>query len=348
MSKQVDCHKKKWFASWVTDIASDLNNSITKHKVWFVLLSFLFMIILPLLVTNTYYQGIFVKMMMYALIASSLNIINGYSGQFNIGHVGFYCVGAYTYALLNYYFGLNFWLVLPFAGITASIIGLLVSLPTLRLKGMYLAMVTLGASEIIRLIVVSYREVTGGGTGLTGIDVPILFGWRLGSTRAFYYIILLFLVLMLFLSDRILRSRIGRAWISIREDQNAAAFMGVEVAKYKAINFMYGAFWAGIAGAFSVSYYQYANPSIFTATYGNEFLSIVILGGQGTLVGPLLGSVVLIFLTEILRFSNEWRYVLYSVLIILMMWFRPQGLLGAKHSIFASRVRLPGRQKMER
>lgn len=308
-----------------------------KYSVIFLLLLVAAAVVLPLVVTSTYYRSIFVRVLLYSLLASSLNMINGYSGQFNIGHIGFYCIGAYVYALCCKYFGMSFWVLLPLAGIIAAVFGYLISLPTLRLKGMYLAMVTLGASEIIRLIVISWKKVTLGSNGITGVPVPVAFGVKLGDTLAFYYIILALLVIMLFVSYRVLHSRVGSAWMAIREDQNAAAFLGVEVAKYKSMNFMYGAFWAGVAGCFCASYYQYITPEMFNADKGNEILSMVILGGQGTLVGPIIGAVTTTVLTEGLRFSDQYRMLIYAVLIIAMMWFRPQGLAGARNSVFAAK-----------
>lgn len=309
-----------------------------KHTALLLLLLLAATVALPLVVTGTYYRSIFVRVILYSLLASSLNMINGYSGQFNIGHIGFYCIGAYVYALCSMYFHMSFWLLLPLAGIVAAIFGYLISLPTLRLKGMYLAMVTLGASEIIRLIVVSWKSVTLGSNGITGIPVPTFFGVKLGNTLAFYYIILALLVLMLFISYRVLHSRVGSAWMAIREDQNAAAFLGVEVTKYKSMNFMYGAFWAGVAGCFCASYYQYITPEMFNADKGNEILSMVILGGQGTLVGPIVGAITTTVLTEGLRFSDQYRMLIYAILIIAMMWFRPQGLAGARNSVFAAKT----------
>lgn len=314
-----------------------LSGFYRKHTALILVLLAAAAIALPLVVTSTYYRSIFVRVILYSLLASSLNMINGYSGQFNIGHIGFYCTGAYVYALCSMYFKLSFWVLLPLAGIVAAIFGYLISLPTLRLKGMYLAMVTLGASEIIRLIVVSWKSVTMGNNGITGVPVPVLFGIKLGDTLAFYYIILALLILMLFISYRVLHSRVGSAWMAIREDQNAAAFLGVEVAKYKSLNFMYGAFWAGVAGCFCASYYQYITPEMFNADKGNEILSMVILGGQGTLVGPIIGAITTTILTEGLRFSDQYRMLIYAVLIIAMMWFRPQGLAGARNSVFAAK-----------
>lgn len=321
----------------ITALFDRVSGFIKKHTVLFLLILFAAAIALPLVVSSTYFRSIFVRVVLYSLLASSLNMINGYSGQFNIGHIGFYCIGAYVYALCATHFNMSFWLLLPLSGIVAAMFGYLISLPTLRLKGMYLAMVTLGASEIIRLIVISWKPVTMGSNGITGIPVPSFFGIKLGDTLAFYYIILALLVIMLFISYRILHSRVGSAWMAIREDQNAAAFLGIEVASYKSLNFMYGAFWAGVAGCFCASYYQYITPEMFNADKGNEILSMVILGGQGTLVGPIIGAITTTILTEGLRFSDQYRMLIYAVLIIAMMWFRPQGLAGARNSVFASK-----------
>lgn len=313
---------------------------ITAHKIWFIILAIAAAILLPVIVTSSYYRAIFIKTLIYALLASSLNAINGYSGQFNIGHAGFYCIGAYTYAIIATRWGVNFFVMLPVAGIAAGLAGYIISLPTLRLKGMYLAMVTMGAGEVIRLIAISWRSVTKGNNGISAIPAPSIFGYKLSSLLNYYYIILVLLIIMLFLTYRVINSRIGRAWMSIREDQNASAFLGVEIKRYKSNNFVYGAFWAGIAGCFAAAFFQYIQPELFNFTRSTEILSMVILGGQGTLVGPLLGAFTVSFLTEVLRFSDQFRLIIYAILIILMMWFRPQGLVGAKHSVLAKRLEI--------
>jgi branched-chain amino acid transport system permease protein len=179
-------------------------------------------------------------MLLYSVLAGSLNVINGYSGQFNIGHAGFFCIGAYTEAILATRFGVSFWILLVVSGISASMVGFLISLPTMRLRGIYLAIVTLGFSEIIRIMALNWSSVTGGPMGIKDIPSPVFMGKVISRSSDYYYIFLLVAVLFLVITGRVLKSRVGRAWISIREDETAARSLGVETRFYKSINFMYG------------------------------------------------------------------------------------------------------------
>lgn len=296
-----------------------------------------FLLALPVIYPKSYEMGVMCRILMYTLLAGSLNVINGYSGQFNIGHAGFFGIGAYASAILSIKLGLPFWVALPVSGVLASLVGLVVALPTLRLRGIYLAIVTLGASEIIRLIALNWQDLTGGPNGLRGIPAPLLFGFKISRSQHYYYIFLVLAVLFFFVTRRIIASRVGRAWISIREDETAARSLGVETARYKALNFMYGAFWAGIAGGAFAPYFKFISSDMFSLDEGFNILSMVIIGGQGTLAGPVAGAVIVNLLTEILRPVSQYRLIVYAILIIVMMWLRPQGLVGASRSILAER-----------
>jgi branched-chain amino acid transport system permease protein len=290
-------------------------------------------VLIPQLVQADFIKGTMVKILLYMLLASSLNIINGYSGQFNIGHAGFCCIGAYTAGILATRFGLSFWSLLVIAGIVTAVVGFLISLPTLKMKGMYLAIVTLGFSEIVRLVALNWIELTGGPMGVKGIPSPKFFSLTLNKTADYYYIALFLVIVCMITMRRIVNSRVGRAWIAIREDESAAQSHGVETNKFKSINFVFGAFWAGVGGCFIAFYYHFISSDMFTLDEGFNILSMVIIGGQGTLAGPLVGSFIVNLLTEVFRFAQEFRMVLYALLIILMMWIRPQGLAGASKSI---------------
>ncbi len=313
-----------------------------RTKIILIILLCVALVILPQVNHKSYVMGVMCRIFMYTILAGSLNVINGYSGQFNIGHAGFYCVGAYFEAILATKLGISFWIALPLAGIFTALIGLLVSLPTLRLRGIYLAIVTLGFSEIIRLVALNWDSVTGGPNGIKGVPAPVLFGTRLSTSAKYYYVFLVLAILFLFITSRVIKSRVGRAWISIREDELAARSLGVETSRYKAMNFMYGAFWAGIAGAAFAPYFKFIASDMFTLDEGFNILSMVIIGGQGTLIGPIVGSTLINFLTEVLRPVSEYRLVIYALLIIITMWVRPQGIVGASTSILAGgKTRVP-------
>ena len=177
--------------------------------------------------------------------------------------------------------------------------------------------------------------MTGGALGIKQIPYPNFFGLEMFKPKYYYFIFLIIGVVFLFITDRVLKSRVGRAWMAIREDQVAAKSLGVETSKCKCMNFMYGAFWAGIIGAAYAPFVNYIESSQFTTDTGFNVLAMVVIGGQGTLLGPILGSTIVTILTEALRFLENWRYVIYAIIIILMMWVRPQGLMGASDSILA-------------
>ena len=193
-----------------------------KYKLAVYLILFLISVIVPFAVEQALILRYICTIMMYATLAGSLNVINGYSGQTCLGQAGFFCIGAYTCAALTKNVGLSFWIVLPLAGILAAAVGLLVSLPTLKLSGIYLSIVTLGASEIIRIIAQTWTPVTGGALGIKQIPYPNLFGLELFRPKYYYFIFLAIGILFLFVTGRVLRSRVGRAWMAIREDQVAA------------------------------------------------------------------------------------------------------------------------------
>ncbi len=306
-----------------------------KHKKPILLIILAILIIFPLVYKDNYYKSIAVKILFYIILASSLNIINGYSGQFNLGHAGFMCIGAYTAAILSVKYGVSFWIIVPIAGIMSAIIGYFISLPTLKLSGIYLSIVTLGFSEIVRLVALNWTDFTNGPLGIKNIPAPTLFGMVLNKTDHFYYISLGLMIFTLFTMKRILDSRIGRAWISIREDQLAASSLGVEIKKYKSLNFVFGAFFAGIGGCLVAYFYRYVSSDMFILDEGFNIISMVIIGGQGTLIGPIIGAVIVNVLTEVFRFAEQFRMVFYALLIIAMMWWRPQGLAGASDSILA-------------
>lgn len=308
---------------------------LRRFQIPLILIGIVFLAVLPLFIESSYVMGILCRILMYTVLAGSLNVINGYSGQFNIGHAGYYLIGSYAEAILATNLGVSFWLALPAAGIITAFVGYLVCQPTLKLKGTYLAIVTLGFSEIIRLVALNWTSLTGGPNGIKGIPVPDLFGYRISRSNDFYYVFLVIAIIFFFVTKRVIDSRIGRAWISIREDELAAKSLGVESSRFKSTNFMYGAFWAGIAGAAFAPYFKFIDSTMFTLDEGFNILSMVIIGGQGTLIGPIVGATLVNFLTEALRPIAEFRLVAYAVLIIAMMWLRPQGLVGASNSILA-------------
>lgn len=294
-------------------------------------------VVLPLFLSSSL-LGIVCRILLYATLAGSLNVINGYSGQMNIGHAGFVCIGAYTGALCATKLSLAFPVQLLAGGILAAAMAWVLSKPMQRLKGIYLAIITMGFCEIMRIICLNWTSVTGGPLGIKNIPAPLMFGIKFGSPRQYYYIFLALLAIFVFLTSRVLNSRVGRAWVSIREDDTAAKSLGVRIGHYRSINLMYGAFFAGVCGAAMGPYYRYIASDMFSMDMSFNILSMVILGGQGTLIGPIVGSAIITTITESLRFAADYRMVVYAVMIILMMWVRPQGLIGASDSVLSGKT----------
>lgn len=270
-------------------------------------------------VLNPYYTQILIFIGINITLTIGLNLINGFNGQFSLGHAGFMAIGAYVSAYLTVKLGMsNFYLALLIGGLSASFMGLVIGLPTLRLKGDYLAIATLGFGEIIRVCILNIKEV-GAATGLIGIPQHT----TLINT-------MIITVLVIVISRNFINSSHGRATISVREDEIAAEAMGINTTKYKVTAFTLGSFFAGIAGGLFAHYLMYINPSSFTFMKSVEVLVMVTLGGLGSITGSILGASLLTILSEALRAVGELRMVIYSFALIILMLFRPQGILGTK------------------
>jgi branched-chain amino acid transport system permease protein len=287
--------------------------------------------------------------LIYVMLGLGLNIVVGLAGLLDLGYVGFYAVGAYTYALLSHYFGLGFWICLPIAGMMSALFGFLLGFPVLRLRGDYLAIVTLGFGEIIRLLLRNLTGLTGGPNGISNIPKPTLFGLTFEKTAAegmqtfheffgiayssvnkviFLYLVALLLALLaLFVINRLLRMPIGRAWEALREDEIACRALGLNPTIIKLSAFTLGACFAGFAGSFFAARQGLVTPESFTFIESAIILAIVVLGGMGSQLGVILAAVVLILMPELMRDFSEYRMLMFGALMVLMMIWRPQGLL---------------------
>ena len=289
---------------------------------------------------NPYYQTIFMVAGINVILAVSLTLINGFTGQFSLGHAGFMAIGGYTAAALSYYLmpyllGTNIssfmehiflFFALFIGGLISAICGYLVGLPSLRLKGDYLAIVTLGFAEIIRVVFLNIDAV-GGARGMTGLK----------NLSSEYWIVFTALI-TIFSVYRLLGTAPGRAMLSVREDEIAAEAMGVNTTKVKVKAFVFGSFWAGIAGGLYAHYYAYLNPSGFGFMKSFEIVVIIVLGGLGSVSGSIIAAIALTILPEALRPLQEitkidFRMIIYSLILILFMILKPHGLFG-RHEIF--------------
>ncbi|MBL0459284.1 high-affinity branched-chain amino acid ABC transporter permease LivM [Aeromonas enteropelogenes] len=288
--------------------------------------------------------------LIYIMLGLGLNVVVGLAGLLDLGYVGFYAVGAYSYALLNSYFGLSFWECLPIAGLMAATFGFLLGFPVLRLRGDYLAIVTLGFGEIIRILLNNMTSLTGGPNGISGIPKPTLGGLEFNRTVKdggfetfheffgitynanhkviFLYLMALVLVVAtLFVINRLLRMPLGRAWEALREDEIACKSLGLNPTIIKLTAFTIGACFAGFAGSFFASRQGFISPESFVFIESAIVLAIVVLGGMGSQIGVVLAAIVMTVLPELAREFNEYRMLMFGLLMVFMMIWRPQGLL---------------------
>lgn len=285
--------------------------------------------LLPLTLNN-YYLDVLIMAGIYSLLAIGLNVIVGFTGLLNLGFAAFYAAGAYSYALLNTKLGLNFWVCLPVSAGITSLIGLLLAVPALRLRGDYLAIVTLGFGEIMHLLLNNWDALTHGPNGISGIAPPMLADISFGDLKYFYYLVFAILLLSLVIIRRVEVSRIGRAWKAIKENEIAASSVGINTTKYKLFAFVFGTFWGGTAGILFAAKMQFVSPESFTFIESVLILSMVILGGLGNTYGAILGAFILVLVPEMLREVQLYRMLLLGIGLVLLMRFRPQGLLGVK------------------
>lgn len=288
-----------------------------------------FIMFLPKSGLSTYIIRILTMIFLYSILALSLNLLTGYTGLVSIGHSAFAAIGGYTSSLLSLYLGLP-WIITAICGmIVAGVAGLLVAAPTSRLKGSYLTIATLGFGEIVKMIALNWQSVTGGPLGVNRIERPVFFGITLSNFNGgFFYLIVFLTFLVTLVIYRIINSKMGRAFMAIRDDSLVATLMGVNVSLYKMKCFIISASIAGLAGAFYVHFIRFLDPNTFNFDVSIIIISIVILGGSGSIPGMFLGSILLISFPEILRFASEYRFIIYGLILVLMMRFRPSGLLG--------------------
>ena len=339
-------------------------------RVALMLLFGLFLYALPLLnpplitPTGSDFGAVLFNVAAYVLVALGLNVVLGYAGLLDLGYVGFYAIGAYTVAVLgSYHAKLPFLLLLPLAAVIAMVSGVLLGGPTLRVRGDYLAIVTLGFGEIIRLTAVNWGWV-GGNAGISEVPRPPsvdLFAlphlsWQgavatidLGDTTTFlrfgildqipYYWLALTVIFVIITADRLLQnSRVGRAWEATREDEDAAELMGVPTFKFKLLAFAIGAFVGGLSGALFATKQAFVNPESFQLLLSMLFLAAVVVGGAGNRKGVIVGAIVVSFLPELFRPFADYRVLVFGVLLVLLANFRPQGLFPPTRTVRAKQV----------
>ena len=294
------------------------------HSVYIFLLGLF--VLLPLFLKDAYYLRILIYIGIYIILALSLNLINGYTGLFSIGHAAFYGIGAYSSALLTLRVGIPFVIALPLSGMISGFFGYLIGKPTLRLSGIFLTLATLGFNIIFVLLMINLEGLTRGPLGIAGIPTPKILSYSFSHQVDYYYLILFMVLFTLGSIYRIIHSRFGKALLAIREEEAAAEAIGVNTVHYKIAIFTLSTFYAGIAGSFFAHFLRFIAPDSFTFWESFTLLAMLALGGQGNLVGPMVGASLLIAIPEIFRFLSDYRMIFYGLILIFMMLFRREGL----------------------
>ncbi len=342
---------------WASASAATLQNSTRgRHwsalgSKWFGVALLVVAVLLPLTpVADQKTMDLGVLILTYVMLGWGLNIVVGLAGLLDLGYVAFYAVGAYSYALLSTQWGLSFWAVLPVAGMMAALFGVVLGFPVLRLRGDYLAIVTLGFGEIIRLVILNWVDLTNGPAGIGSIPGPTFFGAVFAETAPagrqtfaemmgipftgnqrlifLYYIILGLALVTNFFTQRIRRLPVGRAWEALREDETACRALGINPTNTKLTAFAIGAMFAGFAGSFFAAKQRFISPESFVFIESAIILAIVVLGGMGSQIGVVLASVLLIGLPEWFRDLGSYRMLAFGLAMVLIMVFRPRGLIS--------------------
>lgn len=320
-------------------------------KRFLILLGIVVIMILPFIIQDRYFQHLLVLSGIFIILTTSWNLLAGYSGLLNLGHAAFYGIGGYVSALLALKLGISPWIGLPIGGIISSVFGIFLGIPSFRLSGPYLAITTIGFSEILRLVSMNWVELTRGSLGLYGIPplTPIKISNSLTikfvSEQSYYYVVLVFALLSLFVVNRLIHSEFGITLKSMREDELGSESIGIDTSRYKLTVFMISAFFAGFAGALYAHYIRLISPEMLSLGETFTVLTMVMIGGLGTLFGPVIGAVILTFLSEGLRFLEDAvkldiRFVIYGALLMATILFMRNGIIG----LFKKRYAIQGKR----
>jgi branched-chain amino acid transport system permease protein len=300
---------------------------------------FIVLALFPLLAT-TYILHLGVFVLIYILLTISVGLVLGYIGELSFGHAAFYGIGGYASALLTVKLGLSFWLALPLAVIITAVFGLVIGALSLRTRGHYFALVTLGFGEIIHIFANNWESLTGGSVGFRGIKAPdpVSLGFlqlKFDTKTSMYYLTLIITCLVLFLVYRFIHSHIGRIFIAIREDKVLGEFVGLPTFRYKLLNFTVSSAIAGLGGVLSAHYILYISPDFFTLTQSVNMVLMVVVGGVATVAGPVVGAITLTVLLELFNIAQGYKMMLYGLFLMLFIVFLPNGIMG----LFRGKIR---------
>jgi len=314
-------------------------HKLKDKKLLLQLIIIVLLLLFPIVVKNRYWIYIPTITAINIIAALGLSVLIGFTGQMSMGHAAFFGIGAYASAIFTMRFGLPFWLVLPLVGILNFAIGLIIGRPILRLKGLYLSLATLGFAELVQLVMSQWKTVTGGWSGISSIPAPTIGSFSFANENRYYYIAIIMVILIIWVTHRIINSRTGRTFIAIREDELAAESSGVNTTKYKVLAFAISTLYAGIAGSLYAHSVKFISPDSFTMNESIIFLSIVVVGGRiGSIPGTVIAGIILSFAPELLRAFSLYQTMLYGLVIIVIMNVMPDGIgkiiKGISTSIF--------------
>ncbi len=309
-----------------------MNPTIRK---WLFLAVIVLAVLIPQLITNKYYMNILIMSGIWSIVALALNLILGYTGQAQLAHGAFFGIGAYAAALMMLKLNLNFWLALPLGAAVAGFFGLIIGLPALRTKGSYFAIGTMCFNIIVTLIIDRWEGLTNGARGLMGIPgpAPIPLPWvgeiAFKTQAAQYYLVLFFLLLTIFILRRTVQSLVGRTFRAIRGNEELAEALGIPSTKTKLLSLIISCVLAGMGGVLYASYIGFLSPDQTDFHLGFNFLIYILIGGIGTMIGPIIGTLLIVTIPEALQVAAEYRMFFYGIILVFMIIYMPRGIMGA-------------------
>ena len=283
---------------------------------------------LPLVLPGPYHRHVLVLAGIFTLMALGFDLVLGYLGELSLGHAAFFGIGAYTTAILTRDFGVPFPLDLALAAVLTGVFGLLIGAPSLRLKGPYFAIVTFGFAEILRLVALNWTSVTRGPMGLPDVPHARLGPWLLHTELAYYYVVLVLIAIAVLVTRRLMGSTVGQAFLAIRENEELASAAGIATFRFKVLAFVIGMMFTGAAGSVYARYVHFVDPTALSFYYTVTVVSMVIVGGQGSVVGTILGALLFTLVPEYLRVAERARLVIFGGFLMLAIVFMPEGLSG--------------------
>ena len=313
------------------------------NKRQLLFLTFIAILVLPLAIPSSYFRHLLVLSGIFIILTISLNLIMGYIGEISLGHVAFFGIGAYTSTILSTRFAVSFPMSFLSAIMAAGVGGFLIGYPSLKLRGPYFAITTLGFVEILRQIITNWVTLTNGPMGIAGVPSPKiqisnLFRVTIEGEIGFYYFVLFFVAVILYFTSLFLDSRYGRGFAAIRVNEDLASMLGINTFWYKMLGFLIGAFMGGMAGSLYVHYIKFADPSLLSFHYTSTLLTMVMVGGRGSILGSIVGGLLFTIVPEYLRIASTFRMVVLGVLLILSIIFMPEGISGVFWKFWTQRL----------